>query len=204
MDIDGLKQLGCSEEVAKSILLRYEKEKSVLDEENKRLKESISGYETKVGELEKFKGTADELTAKLATIQAERKADAEKFTKEMSEFKRNSAVRQALGSMKTRPHDDKLVMGQLDLSKVSVLDDGKVLGLEEQVRELQNKMPFLFVDQNDRRGKTPPQSSSSQIPNISKAKSDEQQEPVGIGERIAKRMNSRQAELKTVKQSETD
>lgn len=202
MDVEGLKQLGCTEDIAKAIMLRYEKEKSVLDEENKRLKASISGYETKVGELEKFKGTADELTAKLAAIQAERKADAEKFSKEMSEFKRNSAVRQALGSMKSKPHDEKIVMGQLDLSKVSVLDDGKVLGLEEQVNELQSKMPFLFAEPNDRRGKTPPASTSSQM-SASKPKA-EAQEPVGIGERIAKRMNERQAALSTVKQSESD
>lgn len=202
MDVEGLKQLGCTEDVAKSVLASYQKDIAVLDEENKRLKASISGYETKLGELEKFKGTADELNAKLATIQAERKADAEKFSKEMSEFKRNSAVRQALGSMKTRPHDDKIVMGQLDLSKVNVLDDGKVIGLEEQVRELQTKMPFLFVEPNDRRGKTPPASASGQLSGGAKPK-QESQEPMGIGERIAKRMNGLQG-LDSIKQSDAD
>lgn len=43
-----------------------------------------------------------------------------------------------------KAHDEELVAGLIDRDKLVISEDGKVAGLEEQVKSLQETKPFLF------------------------------------------------------------
>ena len=61
----------------------------------------------------------------------------------MKELKLTTAIKLAIGDS---AHDADLVSGLVDKSKLLLGDDGKVTGLEEQVKALKEGKAFLFKD----------------------------------------------------------
>lgn len=84
-------------------------------------------------------GTAD-LAARLAAAQAQ-----------LALRDKRDAVLTALGAYK--PRDARLLLRLIDLELISV-GDGKISGLEEQVRALREAAPYLFLDSPDPVGGT--------------------------------------------------
>lgn len=144
--------LGISEELAAKAEEVSEKElegyveKSKLDEakkENQTLSQSVKDRDKQLEDLKKASGDNEELKKQIETLQGENKAAKEKYDAEMKELKLTTAIKLAVAG---KVHDEDIAAGLFDRSKLILSDDGKVTGLEEQLKSIQKEKTFLFKD----------------------------------------------------------
>ncbi|MBN2285740.1 MAG: phage scaffolding protein [Tissierellales bacterium] len=69
------------------------------------------------------------------------KIKAEKAEADMKDLKMNSAIKLALVG---KVHDEDLTAGLFDKSKLIFGDDGKITGLEEQIKTFKESKAYLF------------------------------------------------------------
>lgn len=144
--------LGISEELAAKAEEASEKElegyveKSKLDDakkENQTLQQSVKNRDKQLEDLKKASGDNEELKKQIETLQGENKAAKEKYDAEMKELKLTTAIKLAVAG---KVHDEDIAAGLFDRSKLILSDDGKVTGLEEQLKTMQKEKAFLFKD----------------------------------------------------------
>lgn len=96
------------------------------------------------GQLENLKKSGkggEGLNKKIEELQEENRLAKETYEKEMKELKLSTAIKLSVGST---AHDPDLVASLVDKEKLVMTDDGKVAGLEEQVKALKDPKAFLF------------------------------------------------------------
>lgn len=154
--------LGISEELAKKAEEASKKElegyveKATFEEvqkENKSLKTSIKDRDKQLEDLKKSSGDNEELKKQIETLQDENKAAKEKYDSEMKELKLTTAIKLAVAG---KVHDEDIAAGLFDRSKLILSDDGKVSGLEEQLKTIQKEKAFLFKETEPPAGGTKP------------------------------------------------
>lgn len=107
------------------------------------LEKDIKDRDKQLEDLKKNSGDNAELQKQIETLQAENKAVMEKNEADMKELKLSTAIKLALGEY---AQDAELVTGLFDKSKLILSDDGKVTGLEEQLKSIKESKPFLFKE----------------------------------------------------------
>lgn len=107
------------------------------------LEKDIKTRDKQLEELKKASGSNEDLQKQITDLQAENKAAKEKYEADMKELKLTTSIKLAIGDS---AHDVDLVSGLIDKSKLLLGDDGKVTGLEEQVKALKEGKAFLFKD----------------------------------------------------------
>lgn len=144
--------LGISEELAAKAEEASEKElegyveKNKLDEakkENQTLQQSVKDRDKQLEDLKKASGDNEELKKQIETLQGENKAAKEKYDAEMKELKLTTAIKLAVAG---KVYDEDIAAGLFDRSKLILSDDGKVTGLEEQLKSIQKEKAFLFKE----------------------------------------------------------
>lgn len=115
-----------------------------VSEENKTLKGTIKENETALETLKKSTGDADTLKKQIEDLQADNKAKEETYQKELSEVKLQNAIKLAITG---KAHDEDLVANLFDKSKLILGDDGKITGLDEQLKGIQESKKFLFKEE---------------------------------------------------------
>ncbi len=152
--------LGLSEELAAKAEEASEKElkgyveKTKLDEaekENKTLQQSVKDRDKQLEDLKKASGNNEELKKQIEKLQDENKAAKEKYDAEMKELKLTTAIKLAVAG---KVHDEDIAAGLFDRSKLILSDDGKVSGLEEQLKTIQKEKAFLFKETQPAGGNT--------------------------------------------------
>ena len=146
MTKEQLMALGLTEEQATKVVEGYGAmiPKSRFDEVNdakKQLETDIAARDTQLEELKKTAGASDELKAQIQTLQDENKTAKEQHEAEMKDLTMNNAIKFAL---KDKVHDEDLASGLIDKAKLVLGEDGKVVGLDEQLTSLQESKAFLF------------------------------------------------------------
>lgn len=146
--------LGISEELAAKAEQESQKElagyvpKVELDTLNAtktQLEKDIKTRDKQLEELKKASGSNEELQKQITDLQTENKVAKEKYEEDMKELKLSTAVKLAVGST---AHDAELVDSLLDKTKLILSDDGKVAGLDEQLKTLKTEKSFLFKEEN--------------------------------------------------------
>lgn len=144
--------LGISEELAAKAEQESKKElegyvpKTDLEAANTtkaQLEKDIKTRDKQLEELKKASGSNEELQKQITDLQAENKAAKEKYEADMKDLKLTTAIKLAIGES---AHDADLVSGLVDRSKLILSEDGKVTGLDEQVKALKEGKAFLFKD----------------------------------------------------------
>lgn len=107
------------------------------------LEKDIKARDKQLEDLKKSAGNNDEMQKQIAALQEENKTVKEKYEADMKELKLTTAIKLALGDS---THDAELVSGLIDRTKIILTDDGKVSGLEEQVKGLKESKGFLFKE----------------------------------------------------------
>ena len=120
------------------------------EQQRKQLETSANDYKTQLEDLKKAAGDNAELAKKIEDLQAENKKKDEDHQKEIQDLKLSSAIRMAVSAS---AQDSDLVAGLLDRTKLILGDDGKVTGLDEQVKALKESKPFLFKSEQKPDGK---------------------------------------------------
>lgn len=112
-----------------------------LNEEKKRLEGEVTSRDKQLEELKKANGNNAELQEQIKKLQEDNKTDKEKYDADLKNLQVTNAVKLAVTG---KVHDEELVAGLIDKEKLVISDDGKVIGLDEQVKSLQTTKTFLF------------------------------------------------------------
>lgn len=171
MNKEAFLSLGISEELADKAAKESAKElegyvpKHQFEEveaENKTLKETAKENEKSLENLKNATGNQEELTAQIQKMQEEAKEAEQKHKEELEEIRMMNAIKLAIVG---KTQDEELVAGLIDRKKLFLGDDGKVSGLEEQLKALKENKSFLFKEEKTEKpgfhkiGGNPPENS---------------------------------------------
>lgn len=112
--------------------------------ENKTLKEDAKKHLDDLETLKKTAGNSEELQNQIKKLQDDNKEAAEKYQGDLKQLQMTNAIKIALAG---KVHDEDLVAGLFDTTKLLLGTDGKVTGLDEQLKALQEQKKFLFKEE---------------------------------------------------------
>ena len=112
-------------------------------EAKKKLEADIQERDNQLEQLKNAAGNSEELKAQIEQLQAENQKAAEEWQAKMAQMQLDFAIEKALAAAKAK--NQKAVKALLDLEKVK-LDGEQLLGLEDQLKALQQSDPYLFGD----------------------------------------------------------
>lgn len=115
-----------------------------VNEENKTLKVSAKENETALETLKKSTGDAEALKKQIDDLQADNKSKDDQYQKDLKELKLTNAIKIAIAG---KAQDEDLVAGLFDKTKLILGEDGKITGLDEQLKTLQEGKKFLFKEE---------------------------------------------------------
>ena len=154
MPKEELTTLGLTEEQAGKVLKQLEKShvpKTAFDElkaENDTLKQSVSDRDKQLETLKKSGGDSAELKKQIEELQKQNAEQIKAHAAELSRIKRENAVNTALAAAGAK--NIKAVSALLDDSKIKLCDDGKLEGLDVQLKELQKTDGYLFAEKQQK------------------------------------------------------
>ena len=121
--------------------------------EKKNLETTVADRDKQLKTLKDSEGDITTLKDKITKLQAENKANALKAEQDLKNLKISTAVQLAIGDT---AQDAELVANLIDKSKLILGEDGKVTGLNEQLKELKTNKSFLFKPEGDPKFKYEP------------------------------------------------
>lgn len=114
-------------------------------------KQQVQERDQQIETLKSSTGDNEDLKRQIADLQNENKQKDQAHQEEIKNLKLDAAIRSAIGDS---AQDADLVAGLIDKGKLLLADDGKVTGLDEQVKALKESKKFLFKE--DSEGDTKP------------------------------------------------
>lgn len=147
--------LSISEEIAEKVLSLYKEDTKdmiprfrydEMKEKHDGLVTQLATANEKIKELGKFEGTNTELQNKITTIQQELATKEAEYKTKLGELSKKNLIKVALLSEEKRPYDVDITLSQMKLDKITLdANSEKIIsGYAEQLKELQEKKPFLF------------------------------------------------------------
>ena len=120
------------------------------EQQRKQLETSVNDYKTQLETLKTSAGDNEELKKQIADLQEQNKKKDEAYQAQLKELQLTNAIKIAIsGSVQ----DSDIVTGLIDKTKLILGDDGKVTGLEEQLKSLKESKAFLFKQEEKPSGK---------------------------------------------------
>lgn len=120
---------------------------NTVSEAKKKLEDDIKIRDKQLEDLKKENGDAEELQKQIKTLQEQNKEAKKKHDADMKDLRLSNAIKLALTG---KVQDEEIVAGLINREKLVLGDDGKVVGLDEQVKALRESKTFLFKEQNQR------------------------------------------------------
>ena len=114
---------------------------NTVNAENKSLKQSVADRDRQLEELRKSSGDSADLKKQIEELQKANKEDAKKHADEMKELRLTNAIKLAVAG---KVHDEDMAAALFDRSKLVLSEDGKVAGLEGQLKSIREAKGFLF------------------------------------------------------------
>lgn len=121
--------------------------------EKKTLEEAVKERDKQLKSLKDSEGNVDDLKEQIKKLQADNKAATLKAEADMKALRLSTAIKLAIGDT---AQDVDLVANLVDTSKLILSDDGKVTGLDEQLKSLKTEKSFLFKPEGDPKYKYEP------------------------------------------------
>jgi hypothetical protein len=122
-------------------------------EAKKKLETDIQERDKQLEQLKNAAGNSEELKAQIEQLQAENKKAGEEWQAKFAQMQLNFAIEKALAAAKAK--NAKAVKALLDMEKVK-LDGDQLLGIDEQLKALQQSDPYLFGESGKVGGGTNP------------------------------------------------
>lgn len=190
-------KLGVDEEMAEKLAEESKKElegfipKTRFDEVNDAKKAAEGQVKTLTKDLETAKanvGDNEDLKKQLEDAIQKQKDDAKAFDDQMKELRANNAIKLAIHG---KVHDDDMVSGLIDKSKLIISDDGSITGLDEQLKALQESKAFLFKQEEPQPEPQPKPGFFPRSPGEPKPSNDPNHTPT-IAEALTARFSQQQ------------
>ena len=115
---------------------------NTLAETKKKLDEGIAERDKQLEELKKI--DAEGLKAEIERLQEENKSAAEKYEAEIKDIQLANAIKLAVAG---KVHDEDIVSQLIKKDELVLSEDGKVIGLDEQINSLKETKGFLFIEE---------------------------------------------------------
>ncbi len=109
-------------------------------EAKKKLEMDLADRDKQLEELKKTAGASEDLKKQIEQLQADNKKKDENYQAQLKDITLTNAIKLAVAG---KVHDEALVAGLVDKEKL-VIDGDKVVGLEDQLKGLQENKAFLF------------------------------------------------------------
>lgn len=119
-----------------------------VNEEKKNLQTAKKKAEDDLEELKKTAGDNEALTQQISDLQEAAKQKDAEYAEQIKSMKLMNAIRIGI----TDAQDADLVAGLVDQAKLILGEDGKVTGLEEQLKTIRESKPFLFKAKEQDKG----------------------------------------------------
>ncbi|KGE20619.1 phage scaffolding protein [Paenibacillus wynnii] len=116
-----------------------------LSETKKKLEKDITDRDTQLEALSKDANASEALKAEITKLQDANKTAKEQYDADLKEMALNNAITTALNG---KVHNEKVVTGLIDKGKLVIGDDGKVVGLDDQLKVLQTSDAYLFKNED--------------------------------------------------------
>ena len=149
-----LKNLGLEGDAIETVMAELGKEKTAaqdlqhkLDDANsdkEALSTQVKERDEKIASLGETAGASEKLKEQVSQLQNSIKEKDDAHASELAKNKLDSAVKLAL--VEANVHDPNDVISQIDLETVK-LEDGKVKGLDEQIKSVKENKPYLFKEE---------------------------------------------------------
>lgn len=111
------------------------------EQQRKQLETSVNDYKTQLETLKTAAGDNETLKTQIADLQDQNKKKDEEYQAQLKELRMTNAIKLAIADS---AQDSDLVAGLIDKTKLILGDDGKVTGLDEQIKSLKESKAFLF------------------------------------------------------------
>lgn len=112
-----------------------------LSDTRKKLEKDIADRDTQLETLSKDAGASETLKAEIARLQGENQTAKTEYEANIKDMTLTSAIKSALNG---KVHNEAVVTGLIKKDKLVIGDDGKVVGLDEQLKGLQESDAYLF------------------------------------------------------------
>lgn len=149
-----LKNLGLEGDAIETVMTELGKEKTAAQDLQHKLDDANSDKETlatqikerddKIASLGETAGASEKLKEQVSQLQNSIKEKDDAHASELAKNKLDSAVKLAL--VEANVHDPNDVISQIDLETIK-LEDGKVKGLDEQIKNVKENKPYLFKEE---------------------------------------------------------
>ena len=114
---------------------------NTLAETKTKLENDIKDRDKQLEDLKKVDAAG--LQAEIEKLQGENKTAKEKYEAELKDITLTNAVKLSIAG---KVHDESIVTSLVDKSKLIIGDDGKIVGLDEQIASLKEGKAFLFKE----------------------------------------------------------
>ena len=116
-----------------------------VNESKKALTEQLTERDKQLTSLKKSAGDNEALKAQIEELQKANKDNKAAFDQQIQALKIDSAIKLAIADS---AQDTDIVTGLINKEKIIIGDDGKIVGLNEQVETLKKEKAFLFKNTN--------------------------------------------------------
>ena len=168
MNTETLQGIGLNDEQIRSVMAEYGKEINPLkqaqasaEQERDSLKSQLEDVNGQLSEAQKNSKKGSELQGQLKDLQKQFDDSKAKAEEQLQATKKDYEIAAALS--KAGAKNDKAVKALLDTEKVNFDDNGKLIGLSEQLEAVKKDNDFLFADTNE--SNTKPTITSKGNPN---------------------------------------
>ena len=154
MNKEDLIAMGLTEEQAKKVMdsldgsfvtkTRFNE----VNEENKTLKQSVTDRDKQLEDLKKSSGDNAELKKQIETLQQQNAEQQKAHEAELKQLKLDNAIDTALTTAGAK--NVKAVKPFIDTTKIKLGEDGKLTGLDEQLKEVQKTEGYLFAEKQQK------------------------------------------------------
>lgn len=107
-----------------------------------KLEKDIADRDVQLENLKKVDAAG--LQAEIERLQNENKTAKEKYDADLKDLTLTNAIKLAIAG---KVHDESIVSGLVDKTKLIIGDDGKIVGLDEQITSLKESKAFLFKEE---------------------------------------------------------
>lgn len=154
MNTETLQGIGLNDEQIRSVMAEYGKEINPLkqaqasaEQERDSLKAQLEDVNGQLSEAQKNSKKGSELQGQLKDLQKQFDDSKAKAEEQLQATKKDYEIAAALS--KAGAKNDKAVKALLDTEKVNFDDNGKLIGLSEQLEAVKKDNDFLFADANE-------------------------------------------------------